>query len=99
VFAPFAEKILSLEAGNMRRFSSVAAADHSLAVEVSEFVVPVARLPGMEPTRIDVYDLNTGEKRMSVKVEARNVNYAVSKDGLLAIVDGDGLAVYAAMKD
>jgi hypothetical protein len=94
VFAPFAEKILSLEAGNMRRFSSVAAADHSLAVEVSEFVVPVARLPGMEPTRIEVYDLITGEKTISVSVEAKTLKYAVSNDGLLAVVDRDTLAVY-----
>ena len=99
VFEPSGEKILSLTAGNMRRFTSVAGADHSLAVEISEFDVPTARLPGMEPAQIDVYDLITREKTMSVKVEAASVNYAVSKDGLLAVVDGDTLAVYEAQKE
>lgn len=95
VFPPSGEPLLSLTANAMRGFVSVAGAGHYLAIESEEYAAPVNRSPGTESSHIEVYDLTSRKKMMSAKLETKAVFYAVSKDGLLAVVDGDRLAVYA----
>ena len=96
VFQQSGEKMMEISAGSRHSFESVARSDHILAVEIEELVAPAGSPAGIEPGHIDVYDLNSREQVMSVKLETKAVYYAVSKDGLLAVVDGGELKVYSA---
>jgi hypothetical protein len=75
-------------------FASVAGADHYLAVETDKAVASLYAPPYMQPAQIQVYDLNSGERTLSVKLRSSAVRYAVSTQGVLAVVDGDRLSVY-----
>jgi len=94
VFAESAEKRLSVSARLDENFTSVAGADHYLAVETDKAVASLYAPPYMQPAQIQVYDLNSGERILSVKLRSSAVRYAVSTQGVLAVVDGDRLSVY-----
>jgi len=46
------------------------------------------------PDRLEVYDLESHERRTSIPVQTDQVSYAVSERGDLAVVDGDALCLY-----
>jgi hypothetical protein len=94
VFSDSGEQVLTLPERQTEQFESVAGADHYLAIETAEFVQAINGLPGMQPSEIQVYDLESRENTMSVKAKTPSVAYAVSTEGVLAVVDGNGLKVY-----
>lgn len=70
-----------------------------LAVELdtgtSKFVPEInfsIRVP--KPLRIEVYQIATGKHLLSVPVQSENVYYAISPQGVLAIVDGSVLKAF-----
>lgn len=71
-------------------FGPVVGADHYFAVEF----LKLQGLQHLRPTRIQVYDLKSGELTIPVRLENDSVSYALSPEGLLAVVDGDVLKLY-----
>lgn len=94
VFSDAGEQVLTLPEHQTERFESVASADHYLATETAEFAPSINWRPGMQPSEIQVYDLESRANTMSVKPKTSSVAYAVSTEGILAVVDGDVLKVY-----
>jgi hypothetical protein len=48
----------------------------------------------MDPSHIMVFDVKSGERTIVAKLKTVKVNYAVSTEGMLAVVDGDVLRVF-----
>jgi hypothetical protein len=94
VFAESGEKRLIVNASLSDNFASTAGADHYLALETEKPVSSLYAMPYMQPSQLQVYDLNSGERTLSVKLQNSAVSYAVSTQGVLAVVDGDALRVY-----
>jgi hypothetical protein len=94
VFSQSGGKLFALPPHSWQRFTSVAASDHYLAVEKDEYVEPVDRPPSWQPSGIQVYDLQSGKSIVSAKVKKRAIRYALSAEGLLAVLDGDVLKLY-----
>jgi hypothetical protein len=46
------------------------------------------------PDRLEVYDLESHQRRTSIPVQTDQVSYAVSERGDLAVVDGDTLRLF-----
>jgi len=85
------KRVLTLSAGAGENFASVAGADHYLAVEMEK---PLSEMVYQQPSQVQVYDLNSGQRILSVKLRNSAVRYAVSTQGVLAVVEGDMLRVY-----
>jgi hypothetical protein len=96
VFSRSGHKLLELPPHSWERFVSVAGADQYLAVQTDEFVEPVDKPPSWQPSGIQVYDLKSRERIAFAKVRKDAVCYAISPEGLLAVLEGDVLKLYEA---
>jgi hypothetical protein len=80
-------------------FVSAFAAGPSLAVQCDHYRMEASGpsgglLAGTRAERIEVYDLDSRARRMSVAIRGRKVYYAISAQGDLAVVDGPSLRVF-----
>lgn len=96
VFPESSEPLLRISESS-EAFASVAGADHYLAIETVDAtpgLYGLSKFPFLEPSQIMVYDLNSRRRILAVKIKSSVVKYAISSDGVLAVVDGDVLRVY-----
>ena len=94
VFSQSGDKFFELPAHSWEMFASIAGADRYLAVETNEYVVPANRPPSWQPSGIQIYDMKSHERVAFARIRKPNVRYALSPDGLLAVLDGDDLRLY-----
>jgi hypothetical protein len=94
VLSPSGERIFSTKAGANEFFASVANADSYLAAESDRPEVRFGNSTA-KPIRIEVYDLGHKATLKWISVAGGNVYYDVSKNGDLAVVDGNRLTLYA----
>jgi len=94
VFSQAGDKLFQLPLRSWEMFASVAGADQYLALETNEYVVPADRPPSWQPSGIQVYDMRSHERIAFAKIKKPNVRYALSPEGLLAVLDGDELKLY-----
>jgi hypothetical protein len=94
------EKALSKRLSGGEVVASVDGGETFFAVELARpamMELPDSRIPipFAKPLRIEAYDLRNGAPALSVPVRSDLVYYAVSPQGLLAVVEGAVLKVYA----
>jgi hypothetical protein len=94
------EKALSKRLSGGEIVASVDGGDAFLAIELARPAMkelPDSRIPipFAKPLRLEAYDLRNGAATLSIPVRNDNVYYAVSPQGLLAVVEGTVLKVYA----
>lgn len=94
VFSETGEKFLALPPKDWQKFVSTAGSGHYLAVEINERVVPVDRPPNWQQWQLQVYDLESRQCVLSVRLPDKKVQYALSTEGLLAVLYGDQLDIY-----
>jgi hypothetical protein len=94
VFPESGEKALRVRARSGEWFGSANGADYYLATGTAKYALSTDGRPLIKPLSIEVYDLRSRERIMTVKLERRAVYYALSAQGLLAVIDGDTLKVY-----
>jgi hypothetical protein len=94
VFRRSGEKLLTVSGNPSEIFASVAGAEHFVAIETDRPTSSLYELGPMQPSQIQVYDLNSGERTLSVKLTKPMLSYALSTEGLLATVEGDVLRMY-----
>ncbi|HEY6249419.1 MAG TPA: hypothetical protein VI685_05635 [Candidatus Angelobacter sp.] len=75
-------------------FGAVAGGSHYIAIRTDEYAMAPFGMSGSQPVRIELYDLQSWERVASVKVQKAVVDYALSSEGLLAVVDGDEVRLY-----
>lgn len=92
VFPASGEKLLAVPTRTGESFGAVAGGARYVAVRVDEY----ARVPfgGSQSVSIELYDLQSREKVASIKLQKAVVDYALSPEGLLAVVDGDEVRLY-----
>jgi hypothetical protein len=94
------EKVFSRRFSGSEIVASVDGGEGFLAVEFARpamMEIPDSRIPipFAKPVRIEAYDLKSGATALSIPVRSDNVYYAVSAEGLLAVVEGAMLKLYA----
>lgn len=89
-----AEKLLSIPVNNGEYPTSVKSGGHYVAVMTAEPRMVAIGVAGMQAGRIELYDLQSREHVASIKVEKSAVSYALSPEGLLAVIDGDDVKLY-----
>lgn len=94
VFPPSGEKLLTVPAVAGEYFVSVAGGSRYLAVLTGAYGIPTFGGANSQPSSIELYDLQSREKAASVRVQTAVVNYALSDQGLLGVVDGDEVRLY-----
>jgi hypothetical protein len=75
-------------------FKSAAAAGRYLAVLRDRYRSDAIPGGNWRPDRIDVFDLQSHDRLLSVPVQTEGVAYAVSPQGALAVIDGEKLRVF-----
>ncbi len=99
VFSQSGEKILSLKTGSKELVGAVAGAGDRLAVLFERRVMMTATSGNVpifvnQPSHIDIFELKTKNREMSATIHSDKIYYAVSAQGLLAVVDGSVLEVF-----
>jgi hypothetical protein len=80
-------------------FASAFASGAYLAVQCDHYRMETSGpsgglLAGTRPDRIEVYDLESGARRLTVPLHGGRAYFAISAHGDLAVVDGPGLRVF-----
>jgi hypothetical protein len=87
------EKLLTVPASNGGYFFSVKGGSRYVAIMTAELgMTPLGA--SMQPRTIELYDLQSRERVASVKLEKTSATFALSAEGLLAVVDGDEVKLY-----
>jgi len=79
-------------------FKSAAAAGRYLAVRSDRYRSDATPGGNWRPDRIEVFDLQSHNRLLSVPIQTEGVAYAVSAEGSLAVIDGATLRVYQVEK-
>lgn len=96
VFPESGETVLTVPHVSREKYASTVGSGDFLAVESEEYVMHPLKPQGFEPAHVRVYDLKSQEQIISAKLETLRTFFAVSPEGLLAVVDSDVLKVYEA---
>ena len=94
VFSPSGEKFLTVPTMAGEYFMSVTGGSRYLAVLTGAYGIPTFGGAHSQPISIDLYDLGSREKAASLRVHTAVVDYALSAEGLLGVVDGDEVRLY-----
>jgi hypothetical protein len=100
VFPRNGDKVFSLKAASKELFGAVKGTGDRLAVLLERRVMMTATSGNVpifvnQPSRVDVFDVRTRNRELSSSVRSDKVYYAVSGQGILAVVDGTVLEVFA----
>ncbi len=99
VFPRTGERTFFVRQKNKEYFGAISSNESHLAVQVERRSVRVDNATNIpvavaQPIRIDLYWLPNVDPVISVPVHAKNVYYAVSAQGALAVVDGTSLQLF-----
>ncbi len=100
VFPRTGEKLFSLKTGTKEFVNSVRGGGDYLAIQWERHVVQrdtAANIPiaMARPLRLDLYHIHSSQALLSVALHHSNIYYAVSQNGVLAVVDGTSLDLYS----
>lgn len=93
------EKLFTHNVSSHDAVGSVRRSGRYLAVELDHQIlgtIPGANFPIMvpKPERLELYDLDSKKRLLSLAVKSKNLYYAISDNGAMAVIDGSTLAVY-----
>ncbi|HMF89625.1 MAG TPA: hypothetical protein VKL40_03205 [Candidatus Angelobacter sp.] len=98
VFSTSGERLFRHQDLRMVFVSALAAGAHLAAqcnhYRMEAFGVSGGILAGTRADRVEVYDLDSQKRRMSVPIRGSSAYYALSAEGDLAVVDGPNLRVF-----
>jgi hypothetical protein len=99
LFSQDGKEIWNLSEKSGRSFVSIASAGHFLAIEIGRIEGLLNNDDYMLPEELQVYDLQSRQPVLSVNLNHAAVKYAISPDGLLAVVQGNLLKLYRPESD
>jgi len=99
VLSTSGEKLFARNVASHDIVGSVRLSGRYLAMELDHQImgsIPGANFPIMvpKPERLELYDLDTKKLLLSIAVKSKNLYYAISDNGALAVIEGSTLAVY-----
>lgn len=97
VLSPTGEQVLSLTLEFLELSAAANGSGPYVAVEVDKLQVGKS-LSAAKPERVEVYDLRTKTKVLTVPLTSDNPYFDVSSRGELAVIQGDHVSLYSASK-